>query len=360
MADGNVIKLTDIAVIIPIYNAGKTLKPCIRSILKQTFKNFNLILVDDGSTDKSGKVCDRFAEEDSRITVIHQKNKGSVEARKTGILSEKAQRSKYVFISDADDTLPEDAIETLYNLAERHNADCVCGNMQKMWKGVCFKAGYKAPCFNIDEEKSYLHEEIIEKLYIGCFGVSDFPVNLVAKLYRTELITKACDFPPVVKFMGDDLSVTLRVIPDTQKLVITPKIVYNYRLGGGTSKFMPYMLDDFLALYEYKRVFSGMYPMPYDVPKLMNIELMNVVRSYLYMCAADGKFTQDKLSEKIDSIFENDIICQAAESLCNNASKHEMAAAISARNRSAILENINAYVKSMRLRRMAKKILMLL
>lgn len=222
----------DIAIIIPVYNAGKSLKLCIRSVLKQTFKRFNLILVDDGSTDNSGKICDEFAEKDNRVIVIHQKNKGPVEARKAGIFSEKAQASKYIFLSDADDTLPANALEILYMLAEFHNADCVCGRMTRLYKGIKFKPRHNPPCFNISKETISSHNEIIEKLYIGCFGISNFPVNLVAKLYRTELITEASDFSPLVKFMGEDLSVSLRVIPNIQKLVITPNYVYNYQIGG--------------------------------------------------------------------------------------------------------------------------------
>lgn len=73
-----------IAVIIPVYNAEKYIKKCIKSFQKQTFQNFKLVLVNDGSKDKSGKICDDMAKKDERIYVIHQENKGAVEARKTG------------------------------------------------------------------------------------------------------------------------------------------------------------------------------------------------------------------------------------------------------------------------------------
>ena len=93
-----------ISIIIPVYNTGKRkLSACIRSVLKQSYKDFVLTLVDDGSVDDSGTVCDRFAERDSRIRVIHQVNKGSVEARKTGVFSEEAH--KYI------DGRPIDLIE---------------------------------------------------------------------------------------------------------------------------------------------------------------------------------------------------------------------------------------------------------
>ncbi len=81
------------AVIVPVYNTGKNkLTKCIRSILAQSYQQFVLILVDDGSTDDSGAICDGFAVQDARVKVIHQTNKGSVEARKTGVFQKKHRR----------------------------------------------------------------------------------------------------------------------------------------------------------------------------------------------------------------------------------------------------------------------------
>ena len=114
------------AVIVPVYNTGKNkLTKCIRSILAQSYQQFVLILVDDGSTDDSGAICDGFAVQDARVKVIHQTNKGSVEARKTGVFSEEAQTAKYIAFSDSDDTMPKDALEKLVTVAEKEQADCV-------------------------------------------------------------------------------------------------------------------------------------------------------------------------------------------------------------------------------------------
>ena len=109
---------TDIAVVVPVYNAGKKLEACIKSILNQNYENLVCILVDDGSTDGSSKICDRFALKDCRIHVIHQKNKGSVESRKIGVLCEKAQKSKYITFVDADDKLSSDALKKMTNLPQ--------------------------------------------------------------------------------------------------------------------------------------------------------------------------------------------------------------------------------------------------
>lgn len=243
-----------IAVIIPVYNTGKKkLTKCIYSVLAQTYRQFILILVDDGSTDDSGAICESFAQKDPRVLAIHQINKGCVEARKTGIFSDAAQTAKYIAFCDSDDTLPRDALEKLVTAAEKEQADCVCGNMRRVYRKITIPSRFQSPCLSVDGPRVYPNAEILSEVYVSCFGVSDYPVNLWGKLYQTELITRASDFPPIVEFMGEDLSVTLRVLPETRRLVIIPDVVYNYRIGGGTSKFMPHMLDDFLSLYRLKK-----------------------------------------------------------------------------------------------------------
>ena len=102
--------------------------------------------------------------------------------------------------------------------------------------------------------------------------------------------------------MGDDLSVTLRLLPKTQKLVIIPDVIYNYRIGGGTSKFMPYMLNDFLQLYRFKKEMAGRYPMPQNAEYFMAVEMKNIVISWLEMCALSGKYDNDALREEIKRV----------------------------------------------------------
>lgn len=111
-----------ISVIIPVYNVENYLRECIDSVLKQTYKNLEIILVDDGSTDSSGKICDEYAEKDSRITVIHKKNEGPSKTRNTGL---KNANGKYIYFLDSDDYITEDAIETLVLTAESNQADLV-------------------------------------------------------------------------------------------------------------------------------------------------------------------------------------------------------------------------------------------
>ena len=333
--------------------SGGVLRRCIKSILKQSEKRINLILVDDGSTDGSGGICDEFSDKDSRVHVIHQKNSGSVAARRNGVLCNIAQSSEYITFVDADDILPQDALKRLKAGMNTDKVDLVCGRIKRKWKNLSISSKYTQPCFE-NAPKVYDNEEIIGELYIGCFGITNFPVNLYAKLYKTELITQAVIAPTIVKFMGDDLSVTLNVLPKCNSLVIIPDIVYYYSLGGNTSRYMPYMLSDFLSLYQYKQKMAKLYPMPFDVERLMNIELMNIVESYLYMCARSGKFSKTHLLDEIKIICNNELIMNSAKSV----QQKDIARWIIEKNYLLIVEKVWENMRKNRLKDIMKKILL--
>ena len=99
-------------VIIPVYNVEKVLGKCIRSVQKQTYTNWKMVLVDDGSTDRSGALCDQFAKQDSRIVVVHTANGGLPVARRNGI--KQVENTGYWLFCDSDDELPPNGLERLY------------------------------------------------------------------------------------------------------------------------------------------------------------------------------------------------------------------------------------------------------
>lgn len=109
-----------VSIIVPVYNTEKYLFRCLNSIWKQDYTMLEIILVDDGSPDKSGELCDELSELDNRVHVIHKKNGGLSSARNAGI---EAATGKFICFVDSDDYIEEDYISTLYNLIEKHNAD---------------------------------------------------------------------------------------------------------------------------------------------------------------------------------------------------------------------------------------------
>ncbi len=115
-----------ISIIVPVYNAAKTLDKCVISVLEQTYSGWELILVDDGSTDGSGAICDGYAAEDERVRVIHRENGGVSAARNTGM---EAAQGEYIAFLDADDWLSPEAYEIMMRLMEETGAECAaCGN----------------------------------------------------------------------------------------------------------------------------------------------------------------------------------------------------------------------------------------
>lgn len=111
-----------LSIIIPIYNVADWLPDTLESVLDQTFRDFELILVDDGATDGSGEICDSYAARDARVRVIHQKNAGVSAARNTGVA---AARGEYIGFTDSDDIIEKDMYAVMMSLAEKHNADVV-------------------------------------------------------------------------------------------------------------------------------------------------------------------------------------------------------------------------------------------
>lgn len=344
-----------LGIVIPVYNAKRYLRQCIKSVLNQTFQDFCLVLVDDGSTDESGQICDTYAAKDRRIQVIHQPNKGSVEARKRGVLSEYAQSAKYIFLADADDTLEPNALQLLYDEAEKNDLDCVCASTKKMWKRMRFNNKHHPPCF--ESAGIYTAERIIDELYISCFGISNYPVTLYGKLYRTNLITKAIDFPPVVRFMGEDLSVTLRLMPETKRLGILPDTIYNYRIGGNTSRFMPYMLEDFLALYRFKTEMRKKHPMPQDAEYYMAIEMLNVLMSWYEMFKQQGKHTERELLEEIKRTAGLPEVLDALRVLKDRKKAHRIAGHLENRAYEKIAEMVRMKLRKDMPKQLLKRIL---
>lgn len=123
--------MPEISVIVPVYKAEQYLDRCVKSILEQTYQNFELILVDDGSPDNSPSLCDEWAKNDNRIHVIHKENGGASSARNAGL---KIAKGNWIAFADSDDWLDKTALKTLYDLANQYNVPMAIGGMQVVQK----------------------------------------------------------------------------------------------------------------------------------------------------------------------------------------------------------------------------------
>ena len=124
-----------VTVIVPVYNTESFLPACVKSMMAQTLKELEIIFVDDGSTDSSGKLCDKYAEQDNRVRVIHKPNGGVASARQAGL---DAATGEYVIWADSDDWVDPDMYEKMYEKAKETNADLVaCGYKKEFSDGTC-------------------------------------------------------------------------------------------------------------------------------------------------------------------------------------------------------------------------------
>ena len=177
-----------VSIIIPVYNLEKFIEKCVDSIVNQTLKEIEIILVDDGSTDQSGAICDNYVKKDDRIKVVHQKNMGLSGARNTGI---KESTGKWFMIVDGDDWLESNAVEELYNNAEKNNSDIFISSFydnypEKQVKDSFFNINELH--FQTEEEKLYLQENCISRnKYTNMNCKTNLGVTW-ARIYRKQFI----------------------------------------------------------------------------------------------------------------------------------------------------------------------------
>ena len=212
-----------ISVIIPIYNVEKYIRTSIDSVLNQTYSNLEIILVDDGTEDNCGMICDEYKKKDERIVVIHQKNMGLAEARNSGL---KIATGKYIMFLDSDDFYEKNSCEVLYKEISKRNGDLVIGNYihvdQKGNK-------WEEPLF---DQKLYTNF----KLSIKDYQKSFFVMNSVVwnKIYKREFLEKL-KLKFVKGTLAEDAIFSTYCYVHTENAYFINDIVYNYRQNQDNS-----------------------------------------------------------------------------------------------------------------------------
>lgn len=203
-----------ISIIVPVYNSEKYLEQCIESIINQTYKKLEVILVDDGSTDNSKKICDEYAQKDSRILAIHKENQGVSSARNVGI--EKAN-GKYIYFADSDDYLDCSLITEMYSNFQENDVDVVvCEyNCHNQNENVDNKLHYM-----FDEKKISFQELVMNNDYM-VYGY------LWNKMFKKKDIKKFFNEKVHVK---EDLLFLLMNYENNTLYSVIRKPLYNYRI----------------------------------------------------------------------------------------------------------------------------------
>ena len=201
-----------ISIIIPVYKVEKYLEKCIESVLNQTYTNLQIILVDDGSPDNCGKICDEYAKKDSRIEVIHKANGGLSDARNVGISKAKG---RYIGFVDSDDYIKENMYEILLNLIKKYDADVSICNLYDVIDGNEYIRNKE----NGIQEYSRL--DILKEVLLDK-NIQSYAWN---KLYKKELFDEV-KYPIGKKY--EDIGTTFYIFEKCNKIVVTSEPEYYY------------------------------------------------------------------------------------------------------------------------------------
>lgn len=225
-----------ITVIVPMYNTEKYIERCIRSIMEQTYKNLEIIIVNDGSTDKSLDICKKLQDEDNRIIIINQENKGVAGARNTGIENSKGE---FIGFVDSDDFLEKNMYEKLMSYIAEYNADLSSARAFMIDRnGILEETHYN------NYVDSFMDEKSILKAYVDRF----LTIAVWDKLFKREIIDN-------IRFAStvfcEDAKFVLDVCDNAKKVVCTSERLYNHLRRTGNSITNTSFNEFYMTLYDY-------------------------------------------------------------------------------------------------------------
>lgn len=207
-----------ISIIIPVFNAEQYLECCIESLQGQTISDIEIILIDDGSTDRSGEICDDCANKDKRIKIVHQKNAGAHQARMNGLALATGEWTAFV---DADDYLPSNALECLLSVADGY--DMVSGRIVMVNNETGEHINYYS--HRIKEDGEFTGNEMIHGILHH-----NYAPNITRRIAKTEILRRAVISIPRNIVLGEDMLYCISTCFHTHKVKGIPEIVYYYRL----------------------------------------------------------------------------------------------------------------------------------
>lgn len=292
--------MPQLSIIVPVYNVEKYLRKCIESIISQTFSDFELILVDDGSPDKSPKICDEYAQKDSRIKVIHKKNGGLMSAWKAGF---GLSKGKFIGFVDSDDWIDPEMYEKMSNTILEDKADMVqCDIIQET------KNPNLSYC-KIKEKCCFTGNQIIDDLLPKVLNYWEtdgmiFVNSRCNKLIKRELIESNLKYCNEKISNGEDLNLILPIILDCKKIMCVPCPHYHYRVNQESLTRQAYKKNYteqvFLLISSIQSILNA---------KKISIDILgNKLYNYLIMAAIENEIESGKTF--FSKIKEIKILCQ--------------------------------------------------
>ena len=278
-----------ITIVVPIYKVEKYIDKCINSIQNQTYKNLEIILVDDGSPDNCGKICEDYAQKDSRIIVIHKENGGLSDARNAGI---DIAKGKYITFIDSDDYIEPEYVELQYRTIIKDKSDIAISSHKVIYENgtILEKA---------TGEESLLNPKEVLRRILYDEGID---LSAWAKLYKKELFQEI-RYPKGRLF--EDAATTYKLVDKSNKISINSKSTYNYIIRNNSitnENFSESKMDLITATKEMCNYIKSKYP---DLEKACNRRLMYAYLSTLTQLTKSKKPKKEYITKLMGYINKN-------------------------------------------------------
>lgn len=272
-----------ISLIVPVYNMQGLLERCMDGVLGQTWRHLEIILVDDGSTDGSGEMCDRYAQNDSRVRVIHRQNGGLSAAKNTGLA---AAQGEYIAFVDADDAVEADYVEVLFGLCSRYQVPLSACNHRIVYP--------RLRSVRFAESDGELVMEVREALENICYQKKP-DVSSWAKLYEKRLFD-GLSFPEGKIY--EDTAVFAQLMLRAGKIAFTGRPLYHYILRSDSlshGKYTPSRLDYIEAVDGFCNTACGRFPDLEHAALCRRVFAALSVRRYLVKCEKEHRAERARL-----------------------------------------------------------------
>lgn len=299
-----------VSIIVPIYNSEKYMNKCIESILNQTLTEIEIILVNDGSTDNSGKIIDNYAKKDKRIKVIHQENSGPSVARNKGI---NIAKGKYIGFVDSDDYIESTMYEELYKNANNRNTEVAMCSYNE--KHLYNEAEYVIKA-NLDSGSIYEKEDIKNNI-ISTFSKNDNYgfYSLWNKIYLREWLLKSNLELDVNRDHGEDWWFNINVFSKLRSFVYIDKALYNYVHSNNNSLMVKYRENQFDLFLDGRLKMKEIMPKEY-----MDYDEFNKRFVYEFSAYIIRTFKEVEDSKKRNLLIKNVLNNEEVKESCKNLS----------------------------------------
>lgn len=340
-----------ISCIIPVYNTSRYLKKCIDSVLKQTYTDFEIVLVNDKSTDNSAEICKQYQSQYSDKIVFIDKpvNEGVDKARFSGLeyVLETNKDGGVTFL-DSDDYLNKDSFRQLALSMSKTNSDIVEMKMTRFLGPI--KHSHYAPI----SAQTINQPQLFNDYFISFFGVNILNVSIAAKLYRSEILMKA-DIKPTKFKMGEDLMFNMKIFPYCQRYTIIDYRGYNYRVGGLTSRYNPTLWEDLKAQYFKKKKVIEEYKY-YKAFRTLDFELKNIFMSALQQKIQYLNERDEVIEEWMKKEFDNHELWRGIKQL-SVSDNSQIIEAIANKDTKSLIAIAKQRINANKFRRVAKNII---